>query len=327
MENTSVIDVPKNTRVSEPTLLLGLPPSEPDWYRGPVQKPELYAVWLSLFWFSLVVIGTLVAVYMPGSVVAAIMAPPSTEFWDETLIFVPTMFLLCVGMGWLVENRGLNVAYTRKTGHIFANFVLPIMVVPPAIVGVDLFHSWYISAVWGSLFKFILPYLILIRPIRMKIYICYLSFRAYDRPEDRPYTMIWHITQLLAVTILLVPMSQYFAAKGMWPLFLIAACSVGLGDGLAEPIGRIYGKKKYKVKALFTRREYTRSYVGSACVAFFTVVGILFSANFLSVNELLILLAVLPITMVIVEAKSPHTWDNAFMYGACWLVIYLVVFA
>jgi hypothetical protein len=31
--------------------------------------------------------------------------------------------------------------------------------------------------------------------------------------------------------------------------------------------------------------------------------------------------------MTIIEAKSPHTWDNFLLYIACWLVIYLVVFA
>ncbi len=172
-----------------------------------------------------------------------------------------------------------------------------------------------------------MPYALMIRPIRSRVRFLYIGHRCFDRPEDRPYTLIWFISQMLALGIILVPMTQYFVSKGLWSLYLIAAAANGLGDGLAEPIGKVFGKKKYKVYALFTKREYTRSYAGSACVAFFTAFGILLNIQILSISQLVILLAILPALITYVEAKSPNTWDNLFIYLVCWIVIYLVVLA
>ena len=56
----------------------------------------------------------------------------------------------------------------------------------------------------------------------------------------------------------------------------------GLGDGFAEPIGRIFGKHKYKATALFSKEKFTRSYEGSACVLIFTMIGILVTIKELS---------------------------------------------
>ena len=58
--------------------------------------------------------------------------------------------------------------------------------------------------------------------------------------------------------------------KGL--LIWIPFLSVGLGDGLAEPVGRIWGKHKYKVRAMCTSKRYTRSLEGSAVVFFWTAV-------------------------------------------------------
>ena len=135
------------------------------------------------------------------------------------------------------------------------------------------------------------------------------------------------MTQMLAIGLILTPMMQYFVSKGAWSLYLIAAMANGLGDGLAEPVGKVFGKRQYEVRALFTQRKYTRTYVGSACVAFFTALGVLINIPILTVGETISLLVILPPLITWLEAKSPHTWDNVFLYLACWLVIYLVVLA
>jgi phytol kinase len=132
---------------------------------------------------------------------------------------------------------------------------------------------------------------------------------------------------MLAVGVIMLPMTQYFVSQDMWSLYLIAAMTNGLGDGLAEPVGNLWGRRKYKVRALFTRREYTRSYAGSACVAFFTALGVVVNYPVPTGGQFLLLLLILPPLMTLIEAKSPQTWDNFMLYGGCWLVIYLVVFA
>ena len=230
-------------------------------------------------------------------------------------------YLVNTARGRIVETDA------RKASHIFATFFIPLIWTPAVIEGVELYHQWYLSVTWKSFAVFVIPYALMIRPIRSKVRLLYLGHRSFDRPEDRPYTLIWFMTQMLAIGLLLVPMSQYFLSNGVWSLYLIAAMSNGLGDGLAEPIGKVFGKKKYKVRALFTDREYTRSYVGSACVAFFTTLGILINIPILSTGELVTLLAILPALITVIEAKSPHTWDNVFIYLACWAVVYLVVLA
>jgi hypothetical protein len=311
----------------QPKKFLGLPPSEPDTYDGPWERAEHWVVWLTLFWICLCLFGTLLAFSTNSDFVANMLAPPGEEIWFRLSRQLPVTFLIYIVFGLLVERLGVNVAYTRKTFHILGTFAFPLFFTPAVIEGVELYRQWYLSMTWFSLISFVLPYAIMVRPIRSRVRFLYLGHRCFDRPEDRPYTLIWFISQMLAVSVVLVPMTQYFAAKGMWSLYLIAAMANGLGDGLAEPIGKIWGKKKYKVRALFTRREYTRSYAGSACVAFFTAIGVLLNQSILSTGELITLLAILPALLAFIEAKSPHTWDNVFMYIACWVVIYFVVLA
>jgi hypothetical protein len=306
---------------------LGLPASEPDAYDGPWERAEHWVVWLTVFWFLMCVVGTVIAYTARSEFIVEVFSPPGQKLLVQLSRQLPIMFLALLVFGLAVDTGRINVAYTRKASHIFATFVIPVLWTPAVIEGVELYHEWYLSVTWKSFAVFVLPYALMIRPIRSRVRLLYLGHRSFDRPEDRPYTLIWFITQMLAIGLLLVPMSQYFAANGVWSLYLVAAISNGLGDGLAEPIGKVFGKKKYKVRALFTSREYTRSYAGSACVAFFTTVSILINIPILSIGELITLLAILPALLTLIEAKSPHTWDNFFMYIACWVVIYVVVLA
>ncbi len=310
-----------------PKLFLGLPASDPDTYDGPWEKAEHWVLWLALFWFLLGLIGTLIWALAESEFIRTVFAPPGDAFWTRATRQVPYIFLLCMLFGLAVEKLGVNVAYTRKTIHIVATFVLPALMMPAVIEGVELYRTWYLSVTWHSFVVFALPYAFMVRPIRSRVRFLYLGHRSFDRPEDRPYTLIWFISQMLAIGVLMVPMSQHFASRGLWSLYLIAAMANGLGDGLAEPVGKIWGKKKYKVRALFTRREYTRSYMGSACVAFFTTLGVIINYSVLSLGEFVTLLAILPALITWVEAKSPHTWDNFFLYATCWIVIYIVVLA
>jgi hypothetical protein len=308
-------------------LFLGLPASEPDTYTGPWERAEHWVLWLTGFWFFMCLAGTVLAYTSQSEFIVEVFSPPGQKLLVQLSRQLPAMFLALLIFGLAVDTGRINVAYTRKASHIFATFIIPALWTPSLIEGTELYHEWYLSVTWKSFAVFVLPYALMIRPIRSRVRLLYLGHRSFDRPEDRPYTLIWFISQMLAIGLLLVPMSQYFVSKGVWSLYLIAAISNGLGDGLAEPIGKVFGKKKYKVTALFTQREYTRSYAGSACVAFFTTLGILINIPVLSTGELIALLAILPALLTLIEAKSPHTWDNFFMYIACWVVIYIVVFA
>jgi len=316
----------KNTGVlKNRPLWFGLPPSEADSYIGPMQKAEKWVLVLFAVWVGLALIGTLLSFSINDPTVAIIFSVPDAEFFKQSITTLFFTLLLLNLLGLLVDKLGVNVAITRKTGHIIGTFVLPMMIVPILIEQDQLYQAWYQSVVWRSIFLIIIPYTLLIRPIRSRVRPFYFCMRALDRPEDRPYTLLWFSSQMLAISIIMIPMTQYFVHIGMWSLFLIPAIANGLGDGLAEPIGKIFGRKKYEVRALFTDRIYSRTYVGSACVAFFTALGILLNIDVLSSTQFWFLLLTLPLVVTFIEARSPHTWDNFFIYIVCGVFIYFAL--
>lgn len=314
-----------DTKVVPQKTWLGLPPSEPDNYRGPWETPEKWTLIILAVWSFFALTGTLVSIFTTDEALAAIFALPDDRLWDRLSRQLPITLFVYALFGMAVEKLGVNVVFPRKFGHILFIFIFPLLVEPEIIPGDDLYRAWYLSTVWNALLGFILPYILMVRPIRSRVKPLYYCLRSFDRPEDRPYTLLWFISQMLAIALFQMPMTQYFVSEGVWSLYLISAFANGLGDGLAEPIGKIYGKKKYKVIALFSNREYTRSYVGSATVFIATAIGVLINYSVLSAIQFSILLVVMPPLMTIIEAKSPHTWDNAFMFAACWAVIALVL--
>ena len=314
-----------DSQAEKPKLWLGLPPSEPDTYTGPWQKEEKWTLWLLAIWCAAAIIGTLIGFYSTDPDTQALFALPEEEVWMRVLRQIPLTFFVYMIFGWAVEKWGVNVVFTRKFGHILFIFLLPLFFVPGEIAEGQLYRAWYTSVVWNSLFSLVLPYVLLVQPIRKRFRPFYYTVRAFDRPEDRPYTLIWFMLQMLTIGLFQIPMTQYFVSEGLWSLYLISAFANGLGDGLAEPVGKIWGKKKYKVKALFTQREYTRSYMGSATVFVATTIGVLINYNMLTGLQFAVMLAVMPALMTIIEAKSPHTFDNAFMFAACWAVCAIVI--
>ena len=77
-----------------------------------------------------------------------------------------------------------------------------------------------------------------------------------------------------------------------------------------------FGKRKYRVRALFTDRNYTRNLEGSACVFFNAILAILILQPQLTETQLFLALGIVPIAMMMAEAFSPHTWDGPFLYLA-----------
>jgi phytol kinase len=97
-------------------------------------------------------------------------------------------------------------------------------------------------------------------------------------------------------------------------LLLIPVLITGIGDGLAEPVGKRWGRHKYKARGLCSSKKYTRSYEGSAtvlvsgwisCAAFYNYFG--------NWQHFVITIIVLPPLMTLAEAFSPHTWDTPFL--------------
>ncbi|SFP71116.1 phytol kinase [Nitrosomonas cryotolerans] len=167
-----------------------------------------------------------------------------------------------------------------------------------------------------------------IEPIRNRVKLLMVMFRSFDRPEDRPLTLTWLYTQFIATYLVLIPLLAYFESHNILPLIMIIIIANGVGDGLAEPIGVRYGKRKYTTYALFTKKKYTRSYIGSACVFVTTFIAILVFQQYFNSVQLITALFTIPILITLAEAFSPHTWDSPLIYGTggvSMMVIFIIL--
>lgn len=221
--------------------------------------------------------------------------------------------------GIISIKSGINVGYTRKTLH-FCSFFLPF--------GINkLFPTQ--GNIFVTLIKFwcvLIVYLLASKMIRRKFWISAIIFRSIDRPEDRPYTLSWMVSQFVASSIVLGLFSYlwiYFedmkdGDNNFEDLSLIVVLINGLGDGLAEPVGIKFGKHKYKTRALyydgkFWNGEFTRSYEGSSVVFLVSMMSLGIFYYIFTIWQLVIAFIFIPIIMTLTEAYSPRTWDNPFL--------------
>jgi len=165
-----------------------------------------------------------------------------------------------------------------------------------------------------------------VEPIRSRNRGIALMFLSFDRPEDRPHTLHWLLTQTIVGYLVMIPMGIIFFTMGLEYLIFIPVLINGLGDGLAEPIGVRYGRHSYNVRALFTETKYVRTVEGSPCVYLASLLIIfLFSPVFPTQFQLIVVLLVIPIVMTVAEAVSPHTWDTPLLflvgYGSILLIL------
>lgn len=235
---------------------------------------------------------------------------------NNTIKFL-SLCLISYGTGNLVFYKDVKVNYTRKINH-FALFFIPMFL--------DKIIPYGKSIEFFILGKIILlcTLIIYIQPVRSRVPITRRMFLSFDRPEDRPYTLKWLYTQIIAGYLVIIPAIALFVKTGYSGLIFIPVLINGIGDGLAEPVGIRFGKHKYKTKALFSKRKYERSLEGSACVFIASIVILfLFQSSFTNF-EFTCALIVLPFAMTIAEAFSPHTWDTPFLFLTGYTILYLI---
>ena len=164
-----------------------------------------------------------------------------------------------------------------------------------------------------------------IQPLRDTIPALNTMFRSIDRPEDRPYTLLWLVTQFLASYLVLVPLIVYLNQHQLRELLYIPILIIGLGDGLAEPVGVRFGRHTYQTRAIFSSRRYTRSLEGSLCVFVVSLLAIVYYRELFTQRQFIAALILIPVLMTITEAISPHTWDSPFLYCAGGVSLILIL--
>ena len=231
----------------------------------------------------------------------------SPMFWCAELLKMALLGGVAYACGLLVRHREVKVNYTRKV-NFFALYLVPMMV-DQCFPTVSSSGAAVVRAMFFMLFM-----AFFLKPVRERLPLAGTMFLSYDRPEDRPHTMFWLTTQLLAGYAVLIPMQILFRKLGFAELIFIPILVHGFGDGLAEPVGVRFGKHKYSCRALFSERRYTRSLEGSSCVFVAGLAAVLlFHASFTG-PQFVAALLVVPIGVTLAEAFSPHTWDTPYMF-------------
>lgn len=224
-------------------------------------------------------------------------------------------FIVAFIGGLLVRHKGIRTNYTRKINH-FTLFFLPVFV-----------SIWFpyeeslVTTILGLAVS-IASLIMYIKPIQERVGIIQTAFLSFDRPEDRPHTLLWLSTQYVATYLMLIPVMIFLDSVGKMSLLIIPTLINGIGDGLAEPIGVRFGRHTYEAHALFSKRKYVRSIEGSACVFVTGIITLLTLHSSFSSNQFNIALVVIPIVMTLAEAIAPHTWDSPFLYAVSGLATF-----
>ena len=196
--------------------------------------------------------------------------------------------------GWL-QRRGARTGYTRKVFHflIFATAaVLEWRLGTPAVC---LFGAACTVAVFTA---------VLMGPGS-------LLYEAIARPKDAPHRTLFVVVPYLATLIGGVASNLAFG-----PVAVAGYLVTGLGDAIGEPVGTMVGRHAYRVRSL-SAVPATRTLEGSAAVLLMSVAALLVAAGVspeitlghFAAGKLLAIAAV----SALVEAVSPHGWDNLTM--------------
>lgn len=224
------------------------------------------------------------------------------EFFRAALLY-SSAFLLGL---WVLKGK-IRVNYTRKILHFILFFV------PIYLASIFPFESSIVTVLASGCLLLLLLGL-LAKPLRDRFRFLAIAYAAVDRPEDRPYTLIWMTTQVLATYCVLVLMLEWLAHYDAVNLIYITILVAALGDGLAEPVGIRFGKHEYSTSALFTNKKYVRTIEGSLCVFFSAILAIALLYEQLTGIQIVLAILVIPFAMTLAEAWSPHTWDGPFLY-------------
>ena len=123
------------------------------------------------------------------------------------LIQTSLLCLIAYSAGSLVFYKGVKVNYTRKINH-FSLFFIPMFLdkIIPIEPSLELI-------IIGSVFA-VFSLMIYLEAIRLKSKFIQRMFLSFDRPEDRPNTLLWLSTQTAFGYLFLIPFIILFYTSG-----------------------------------------------------------------------------------------------------------------
>lgn len=120
----------------------------------------------------------------------------TTNIVLPVFVLVCSYWLLCSALGLLANSYDIKINYTRKIGH-FSMFLFP-----GAIYLLFNISNPTDKIIIASLSS-VLLFISLASIFRDKLKYLSLSFHAIDRPEDRPFTLVWIFSQTFVGFIVL----------------------------------------------------------------------------------------------------------------------------
>lgn len=233
--------------------------------------------------------------------------PIPTNYWITLAIHTSVLASTAWILGEWVVRRAVKVNYTRKLNH-FVLFVTP-FALAPIFPYVPNAYTLLISAV-----VFVLTTLLFLKSIRERFSMVNTAFASVDRPEDRPHTLLWIVTQALTTYTVMLIVLMVLNLLERPELIVIPVLVTAIGDGLAEPVGVRFGRVEYRVPSLASGRRYVRTIAGSACVFLTSVAVVLSVSQWFSTPEWIAATIAIPPLMTFAEAFAPHSWDAPFLY-------------
>ncbi len=195
------------------------------------------------------------------------------------------------GCGYLARRRGTPTGYTRKIFHALIFL---------SAAGINGRFGFAGVLAFGAGASLPLFYALLRGD-------GHLFYEAIAREKDRPHRSFYILIPYLA-TVAGGVLNNWLFPGGVTIGYLIT----GAADAIAEPVGVRFGRRRYRAPGWGVSAE--RSWEGSLSVFLASLVILSAAAVFqpefsLGVAQLTVILA-MSILISLVEAISPHGWDN-----------------
>ncbi len=235
---------------------------------------------------------------MPGNGIVAFFVknlPP----WKAIIMGGPIGILWAYGClyfaGCMKRRKRMKTGYTRKIFH-FLIFM--------SVAAIHLIWGAPIVCLFGGMTTLVIFYAVFRGP-------GHLLYEAMAREKDEPHRTYYIVVPYFATLIGGLTSNILFG-----DVALIGYLITGLGDAIGEPVGTRFGKHQYKVPS-FRGVKAVRSYEGSAAVFVVSLLAIIAGTVMSPALELpassFLAVPLLAFLCMILEAVSPHGWDNAVL--------------
>jgi phytol kinase len=229
--------------------------------------------------------------------------PPVRTILIGGPLFLLWSYLCLRFAAYLKIRRGFKTGYSRKTFHLLTFITVAILQKTAGLPLVCLF---------GGMTSLVVAYAIFRGD-------GHGLFEAMAREQDAP-----HRTYYIVIPFFTTLIGGLVSSYLVGPIALAGFLVGGLGDAVGEPVGTRWGRHRYVVPSL-NRVKSTRSIEGSIAVLLVSLLAVTLTVMlspdlYLSARWLLFIPAIGTVCALL-EAVSPHGWDNAVMQVAPSLLV------